>query len=280
MSFKHFAEMLLARHGVALIGCLGRRRRTLILAYHNIVPDGVQPAGDRSLHLPRSHFAQQLDALVKTHDVIALDRVLSDSSDNRRPRAAITFDDAYTGAVTMGVDELAKRELPATIFVAPAYIGRRRALEEFDGEETRIRAWARRGVVHTRPVQDYLRPATEEELCSALRHNGITCASHSWSHPNLPRLDPARIRRELVQPLRWLTERFDSVIAWLAYPYGISSPVTDQLAADVGYQGSVLASGGWLPTRPQSCYSLPRLNVPSGLSLDGFVLRAVGLVTS
>jgi peptidoglycan/xylan/chitin deacetylase (PgdA/CDA1 family) len=244
------------------------------------VPDGVQPAGDRSLHLPRSHFAQQLDALVKTHDVIALDRVLSDSSDNRRPRAAITFDDAYTGAVTMGVDELAKRELPATIFVAPAYIGRRRALEEFDGEETRIRAWARRGVVHTRPVQDYLRPATEEELCSALRHNGITCASHSWSHPNLPRLDPARIRRELVQPLRWLTERFDSVIAWLAYPYGISSPVTDQLAADVGYQGSVLASGGWLPTRPQSCYSLPRLNVPSGLSLDGFVLRAVGLVTS
>ena len=38
------------------------RGRRLILAYHNIIPTGSAPVGDRSLHLPLDEFAAQLDA--------------------------------------------------------------------------------------------------------------------------------------------------------------------------------------------------------------------------
>ncbi|MGH7632405.1 MAG: hypothetical protein ACRENC_01650, partial [Gemmatimonadaceae bacterium] len=98
-----------------------RRGDVLVLAYHDIVPEGERPCGDQSLHLPQSRFAEQLDALVRTHDVISLEQALSGRAP-RRPAAAITFDDAYQGAVTAGVAEVAKRGLPATIFVATAYV--------------------------------------------------------------------------------------------------------------------------------------------------------------
>src|SRR2546423_5455975 len=90
------------------------RDRTLILAYHNVVPDEQPIFGDRSLHLRRSDFAAQLDALRETHDVVPLPAVLLPSH-GPRPRAAITFDDAYAGAVTLGVAEVVARGLPATV---------------------------------------------------------------------------------------------------------------------------------------------------------------------
>ena len=94
------------------------RGKRLILAYHGIIPDGERPAGERALFVSQRDFATQLDALVTDADVAPLDRL--DEPGDGRPRVSITFDDAYAGAVTAGVSELAKRGLPATIFVVPA----------------------------------------------------------------------------------------------------------------------------------------------------------------
>ena len=117
---------LLVHTGVDRVARFLARRRCAILAYHNIVPDGTRPGGDRSLHLERSRFAAQLDLLTDAVDVVPLEALIrSDAEDRGRPRIAVTFDDAYRGAVTLGVDELAKRELPATIFVAPGLVGGR-----------------------------------------------------------------------------------------------------------------------------------------------------------
>src|SRR5690606_8872381 len=106
---KRATEYLLARHGPARWALRGAGRRPLILAYHNIVPDGIARCGEGSLHLSRTAFTEQLDHLVSTHEIVALDALWERRDPGGgRPLAVITFDDAYRGAVTLGVAELAR----------------------------------------------------------------------------------------------------------------------------------------------------------------------------
>jgi peptidoglycan/xylan/chitin deacetylase (PgdA/CDA1 family) len=268
----------------------------LILAYHNIRPDDALPAGDRPLHLSITSFRDQLDRLRDSHDIVPLEQVLEPSR-GRRPRAAITFDDAYQGAITLGVPELIARGLPATVFVTPAFLGgcsfwwdslagasgladdvRGRALEELRGEDASIRSWATAsGLPLTEPPPD-CRGAAEDDLRRAAVSPGITLGSHTWSHPNLARLDEARLTEELERPLAWLRERFERVIPWLSYPYGRWSPAVAAAAERVGYRAALRVEGGWLKGgRRRSAYDIPRYNVPSEISGDGFSLRLVGL---
>lgn len=101
---KHLVERGLVWSGAPRVALAGHRSRTLILAYHAIVPEGASPAGDTSLHLPQAQFAAQLDALAPGHDVVALaDALAPPPPRSSRPRVAITFDDAYQGAVSAGV---------------------------------------------------------------------------------------------------------------------------------------------------------------------------------
>lgn len=297
---KGAVESLLLRTGVGAIARARLHSHGLVLAYHNVVPDGEALQGDRSLHLPRARFSAQLDELQRSCDVVPLTSLFNEPSRSAgRPRVAITFDDAYRGAVEIGVAELARRGLPATIFVAPAFVGGRSfwwdalagpgeegiderfracALELDGGLDPVIRSRALRAGLIERVPAPYALAATEAELKGATRVAGITLGSHTWSHPNLTRLDAAELRQELVLPLEWLRERFDGVIEWLSYPYGLSSPAVERAAAEVGYEGALRVAGGWIPTRDPDRYSLPRLNVPAGLSHDGFCLRLSGLL--
>src|SRR4051794_21760900 len=103
-AIKAAAERALLWSGIAAQHRRRMRGRLLVLAYHNIVPDDAPAAGDLANHLPVSAFAAQLDALRTTHDIVPLADALTPASRRAsRPRAAITFDDAYRGAVLHGV---------------------------------------------------------------------------------------------------------------------------------------------------------------------------------
>lgn len=279
------------------------RHHVMVLAYHNIVPDGESIIGDRSLHLERRQFARQLDWIRRTYDVVPLTAIFDDQQTRGRPRAVITFDDAYRGAVVAGVQELVDRDMPATIFVAPAFVGgrpfwwdvlaaergsalsaevRQYAVDVLDGRNDRVLAWARENNVMIRRVPSHQTVATEEELASCARLGKITLGSHTWSHPNLSRvLTTSDLEAELRIPLEWLQSRFECAIPWLTYPYGIASNDAAGAARRVGYHGALLVSGG-LAKRTElnrRRYMMPRLNVPSGLSLDGLALRSTGMLS-
>ena len=296
---KTTVEAALRYGGPALVARRLARGRALILAYHNVVPDDAPSGGDRSLHLPRSRFAEQLDLLARLCRVVPLDALLEPPEpSDPRPRAAVTFDDAYRGTVTVGVEELARRDLPGTIFVAPGLLDgravwwdvlaasgggglapavRERGLGEFRGEDDAIRRWASGAGLAAAPAAPLPVVASEDELRAAADYPLLTLASHSWSHANLSRLDEAALRTELSEPLPWLRERYPRVIPWLAYPYGLASPAVREAAAG-WYGAAVLSTGGWLPRQSPDRFALPRLNVPAGLSLSGFVLRISALV--
>ena len=297
-ALKQAAERTLAGSGVGRLALALRRSGVLVLAWHDVVPAGQVPRGERSLHLAQEAFGRQLDALRRTHRVVPLDEALAlPPPGDARPRAVVTFDDAYRGAITAGVAELARRALPATIFVAPALLGtvpwwdalsgdagldpavRAHALGVLGGRPDAVMAWAReRGLpVAAGPGVPHI--ATEEELARAAAQPGIALAAHGWSHASLPALAADELERELARPLAWLSARFAAVAPWLAYPYGHASPAVRAAVERAGYRGALRVEGGWLAPGDAALrrFSLPRFNVPAGLSDDGFRLRISGV---
>jgi peptidoglycan/xylan/chitin deacetylase (PgdA/CDA1 family) len=299
---KRIIESALLHGGPAALSRRSVRYRALILAYHNILPDGATPGQDRSLHLPRKMFVEQLDLLTRVCEVVPLTPGLlaPARANSGRPRVAITFDDAYQGAVTVGVEELRRRSLPGTIFVSPGFIGgktfwwdalnegtgtlsdatRRYALDNCRGEDAAIREWA---VANGYPLAELgppLTAATQLELEHAMTYEGLTLGSHTWSHPNLALLDLRRLESELIAPAQWLSERFNRVIPWISYPYGSSSPAVESAAEQAGYEAGLLVTGGWISRNRVSRFAIPRLNIPAGVSLEGFALRLAGLLTN
>ncbi len=298
---KQIAELALALASRSqLLG--GRSRgRTLVLAYHNIIADGRSPDGDQSLHLPISVFRAHLDVIQSTASVIAISDLFKTSIGSERPRVAITFDDAYRGAVTLGLAEIRARRLCATMFIAPAFVPdgrfwwddscrvgqnalsadiRDRALHEFRGRDAEVRAAA---LVDSRSLP----PAPEQSVCASVADlegavaEGISYGSHTWSHPNLAALADEDLIGELAPPLAWLHERFpSSACPWLSYPYGLFSAAAKQQAARLGYAGAFRVDGGWLRQPPGDLFELPRLNVPAGLSANGLAARLARLLPS
>jgi peptidoglycan/xylan/chitin deacetylase (PgdA/CDA1 family) len=272
---------------------LGKR---LILAYHGIIPEGESPAGERALFVSQRDFAVQLDMLAAEADVVSLDRI--DEPGDGRPRVAITFDDAYSGAVNEGVRELAARGLPATIFVVPGRLNghvfwwdalshgrealdpivRNHALHELAGADERVRSWAARLSL---PAHDtlpaYARAASRAELDAAASFRGITVGSHTWSHRNLAVLGASDVATEVRESRTWLRAEFgDKSLDWLAYPYGLDSPDVHRAVADASYQGALRIGGGWHRSTDVSRYARPRFSIGSGLSVAGLRARLNG----
>src|SRR5213079_1926770 len=90
-TLKACLEAGLVRSGVTALRRAAHVRHALVLSYHAVVP---------------------------------LEQLLAPAPPGRRPRVAITFDDGYRGAVCIGVPELARRDVPATLFVVPGFVGK------------------------------------------------------------------------------------------------------------------------------------------------------------
>jgi peptidoglycan/xylan/chitin deacetylase (PgdA/CDA1 family) len=293
---KKLAERAIAESGIPSLARGRHRADALVLAYHDVIPDGTVPTGDASLHITQADLGLQLDELTKTHEVVPLSAVIRDAgAQHRRPRAAITFDDAYAGALSLGMDALEARGLPATVFVAPGILGqqmwwdrladartgdvppadRNRTLWEFAGRAGPGNVTAGSSPVARLPTS--CRIATLNELEAAAKRPGIAFGSHTWSHPNLCAVPPEDLDGELAKPLSWLGERFMCTVPLVSYPYGLRSPTVELAAQRLGYEAGFRIDGGWLAWRTAQRYSLPRFNVPAGLSLDGFRLRSAGI---
>jgi peptidoglycan/xylan/chitin deacetylase (PgdA/CDA1 family) len=270
--------------------------RSLILAYHNVVPDGLPAQGDQSLHLPLGSFMGQLDLLASYCRVLPLAELLADGPATDRPSVAITFDDAYRGATELAMPELASRGLPSTLFVAPGLLGRRalwwdeladretglapalraEALGPAEGRHDEVqRRFPQAGRAASLP--EWYGCADEPTVRGLWNSGSVTLGAHSWSHPNLTRVAPEALADELRRPLEWLRASDAPTLPLLAYPYGLCTPLVEQAARKAGYTAALLVDGGWLGAGGNR-FRVPRFNVPAGLSDDGFMLRLSGIL--
>lgn len=285
--------------GLAALRRQAMRTRTLIIAYHNVVPDGESVRGDLSLHLTQRAFARQLEVLGELGHVVPLSSI-GDDAPGDRPRFVITFDDAYAGALSAAVAELRRRHMPATIFVTPGLLGltpwwdsiadsdtgltpnddREFAMVRLAGRRDEVLAWASGEPSRIRTTTNAPRIGTIEEIKSALEYDALSLGSHSWSHANLAALHGTELQVEMERPAEWLARTFAGrYVPWLAYPYGEATVETERAAAAAGYVGGLRVAGGWLSHQPsQAPFAIPRFNVSRGLSERGFILRLSGMM--
>jgi peptidoglycan/xylan/chitin deacetylase (PgdA/CDA1 family) len=306
---KRVLEKVLAGLATSTLRSRRNPRTVAILSYHNVVPDADPPLGDASLHLPLSRFRAQMDALMRHFRVVPLDALLTDSvelgieggdgiGEAHGIRVAISFDDAYRGAMELGLPELASRDLPATVFVCPGLLGnegfwwdrfadpaagvvppplRSHVLERLGGKQEEAMAWARRKNVPIREMPALYRPGSPEEVEEASAFCSL--GAHTWSHVNLANIPEGDARVEMDRSLSWLRKRERAIPHTLSYPYGLSSLAVRAQAARLGFAAGFLVEGG--PASPgvlaEAPFLIPRLNIPRGLSLDGFMARVSGL---
>lgn len=299
---KSLAERVLTGSGVSRLYRRLNRRTMAVLAYHNVLPDGVSRDGDVGLHIPRRRFARHLDRLRDTHRIVPLTEILRPDPGDGPPRAAITFDDAYRGALTVGLEELRSRGLPATVFVAPGLLGdrifwwdrlgswlerpppdelREHVLTALEGRHDRFEEWAGpRGVAPAELPPPY-RTVTEDELAAAATDPLLDVASHGWSHANLARLPREELATELSRSKKRLEEIAGRCVPFLAYPYGRTSEAVGR-AALRRYRAAFVVDGGPVPCGSGldgRRHELPRISVPGGASPANLELRTSGVLT-
>lgn len=282
--------------------------RVAVVAYHNVVQPDDTGIGDTSLHLPLPRFIRQIERLARTHDIVDLDSALTPPAQradprhgdrrglrhrHHRPRAVITFDDAYRGAVTLALPELIRRGLPATVFVAPALLDQpatwwdtlgAAGLLSNERRDTALNEQHGRTELILRDAPDSTPARLPDSygiasLAELQRHcaDAITVGSHSWAHEHLPSLTVAELNDSLGRTRAWLDAYDGPTSRWLALPYGAGSDTVTRTALDLGHTGVLRITGGlWHPSGDPT--SVPRINIPAGMNHRGMELRTSGLL--
>lgn len=283
--------------GLARSGLAGLHRRreggATVFAFHNVVDDALAGTwGERPLHIARQRFTRYLDWITDTLEVVPL-RTLADrvrAGRSVRGLAALTFDDAYVGAVRLALPLIRARGLAATMFVvsdassAPAPFWwdvaslngpreRDACLTDLGGDRTAI--LARHPPVHPDPPSPQFLPATWDELRQASGPH-VVYGAHSVSHRNLVTLERDELRDELTRSRTRVADELDTAAEEFSYPYGIIGPHSVPEAERAGYRVAVTLAYG--PVRPGDApLALNRVNVPDGITLEKLDCWAAGM---
>lgn len=160
----------------------------------------------------------------------------------------ITFDDGYRDTRDSAAPVLRAHGLAATVFLPTSYVGKTAAWDKHFGPPAPLMGW--------------------DEIAE-LQASGITFAAHSRSHLPMTSLSNASVKNELSRPLAALQRYLGHSVTALAYPYGAYDEAVQRAVFSSGYKlAFTTESRRW--RRGERVMAIPRLEVPGGLSLEGF----------
>jgi peptidoglycan/xylan/chitin deacetylase (PgdA/CDA1 family) len=189
--------------------------RIPILYYHEI---GRTP----SKHVVSpEQFEAQLDWLgAAGFTALSMDDVVAVYEGERPPpvrSVVLSFDDGRAGVRDFAAPALARRGLPAILYLVTGWL---------DGE----------------PMPDlerYSEFVTWSDL-EALQQAGFTLGSHSVSHRNLKRIDPSEVASEVFASRRRLEEKLGRPVLHFSFPYGRRTRAVTRVVRAAGYRTAVV----------------------------------------
>jgi peptidoglycan/xylan/chitin deacetylase (PgdA/CDA1 family) len=202
---------------------MGAAVKARILVYHDV--GDVLPALDPfRLSVPPALFERQIRHLRQAgFQFLSLDDTARGLAEGSVPprSVAITFDDGYVSFLTDVLPILRRYGVPATLFVAAAYVGAARFPFNSSGP--------------------FSRPLTWPELQQVASAPGIQIGSHTMTHRHLHLLTPHDRRDELIQARATLEARLGQPVRTFAYPYGAWGTFPADVQADVAAAGYTIA---------------------------------------
>jgi peptidoglycan/xylan/chitin deacetylase (PgdA/CDA1 family) len=228
-------DYALAALGSVLNTCLGPREKLAfgILMYHRVCeePDGHPRP---TWNVTPERFEQQLKGLLaRGWQAWPLRQALSCVERNLpipRKTFVVTFDDGYANNLIHAAPVLTKLHVPATLFLATAYLDSKQPFPSDD--------WPVAGQPGV-PSETW-RPLTTEE-CRRLTANGLVeLGAHTHTHADF-RNQPDALAADLAENLAVLHERFGVESPPFAFPYGTKATgfATPELAAAARETGVV-----------------------------------------
>ena len=250
---KFLFALLLSTRALNFVSWLNRKKVT-ILCYHNIISETVLARDDPfKQNLPLHLFLKHLDHLTSNYCVISLADFLKSKRENRHLpdySVVLIFDDGHQEFNSVAAAQLAKRKLPATIFLITD-----RTSGNLPPTGEAFLSW--------REVQ---------ELAAA----GIQVGSHTCSHARLLDLPLEEVRRELADAKTAILSHLQQDDVPLSYPYGLTSEAISQLAQSLGYCCGITGMLG--PNAADvNVFSLKRTVISSDDDVATFAARVSGL---
>jgi peptidoglycan/xylan/chitin deacetylase (PgdA/CDA1 family) len=232
-SRNEFKRRLLDAAAVPLNACFGPRETDAfgILMYHRVaitVPGHPRP----TFNVTPRRFEQQLKGLLaRGWQAWPLSQILR-WNDRRLPiprkTFVVTFDDGYANNLIHALPILTALQVPATVFVATAYLDSR---EPFPSDN-----WSSAGLPGV-PSEAW-RPLTTAECHRLIASGLVELGAHTHTHADF-RGRPAAFAADLEQNLAILHDEFGFERPAFAFPYGSKSdgfanPELAQVAHDIG----------------------------------------------
>ncbi len=205
----------------------GRRKQLVILYYHAVREDAV------------AQFSRQISALKAYADIVPADYV---GSPGRRPKAAITFDDAFESVFENALPKLKDAGVPSTIFVP---IGQMGANPDWQMETAAI---------------DRAEVVANENRLRSLSPDLVTLGAHSRTHPHLTQVGDAHAQDEIAGAKVDMEKMFGLPVTLFAFPYGDFDDRALRLCANAGYRFVFSIGPGSIPVSDQHMLR-PRVSV-------------------
>ena len=230
------------------------RKGRFVLNFHGIIrerredlPPSIQPG------LTIEEFDYILRWLKKRFAFLTPDELIQ----TNKPGVLLTFDDGKANNFTNALPMLERHNAPAIFFVSTQHV-----LEPMNWlhfTRTKVLAyWDRIEDVPEDIAWDLYRGMSMKQLIACSKHNLITIASHTISHPLLSRCNKTAMKRELEGSKQQLEELISKKVEMFAYPNGDYNSQVIQVVHDTGYK--------WVfAVKPHnigfSQYEIPRVDI-------------------
>jgi peptidoglycan/xylan/chitin deacetylase (PgdA/CDA1 family) len=205
-----------------------------ILTYHELrsPPKPPRSPASASLWVRGTRFSAQLRGLARAgYHGVTLSQVWAAWHDGpalpSKP-VVVSFDDGYAAQYSTGARVLRELRWPAVLNL----------------ELSRVDV---RGGLSSAQVR-------------TLVERGWEIASHTYTHPDLTKVDAERLQHEVAGSRAELQRRFGGAVAFFCYPYGRVSQTVEDAVAMAGYSGATIVSAG-VAAPSTDPLELPRITV-------------------
>ena len=222
-----------------LIRKYSKKKYLSILMYHKI----QENIDSHLVNATPTQFESQLNYLKKHYKIISFNELNNFKKDS----VIITFDDGYLNNYNVAFPILKKYNSKATIFLTTSLVNK----------------------------DDFL----TKKLINQMNNYEIEFESHTLTHPDLTKITPQELDKELSLPIRYLKTLTKKDSKILCYPYGLYNQKVVNSAIEKGYKYAVTIDFG-LNTLKTDKYRLRRIMMNPEENLSFFKLKLTPLWSS